>query len=69
LNKLKLIAMATPIELSQPYFTGIIYARRATNPENWAKIGRVYFEIIGLERIVKPEALSAIRIIKSGAIP
>jgi len=34
-------------------FTVIIYARGATNPENLAKIGRVHFEVIGLEGIVK----------------
>ena len=45
--------MATSFERSQPHFTAIIYTRNATNPENFAKIGRVRSEIIGLEPVVK----------------
>jgi len=40
--------MATSLERSQPHF----------NPENVAKIGRVFCEIIGLEHMEKPEAVS-----------
>ena len=47
-----MVAMATSFERSQPHFTAIIYTRNATNPENFAKIGRVRSEIIGLEPIV-----------------
>jgi len=39
--------MVTSLNRSQPNFTAIVYARTATNPEYWAKIGRVRFEIIG----------------------
>jgi len=42
--------MATSLERSQPHF----------NPENVAKIGRVFCEIIGLEHMEKPEAVSAV---------
>ena len=45
--------MATSYERSQLHFTAIIYTRNATSPENFAKIGRVRSEIIGLEPIVK----------------
>jgi len=31
----------------------VVVARRATNPENWAKISRVHFEELGLEWIVQ----------------
>jgi len=52
LNKQKLIVVAMSLE--QPYFTAIIYACKATNPENWAKmIGRVLSEITGLKTTVK----------------
>jgi len=44
---------ATSLERSQPHFTSIIYAHNATNSENFAKIGRVLSEIIGLEPIAK----------------
>jgi len=50
LNKEKSVAMATSLERSQPHF----------NPENVAKIGRVFCEIIGLEHMEKPEAVSAV---------
>ena len=38
--------MATFLEISHPSFTAIIYPRRASNPDNWAKIGSVFCEII-----------------------
>jgi len=50
LNKQKLVVVATTLERSQPNFTAIIYSRIATNCEQFAKIGRVLSEIIGLER-------------------
>ena len=53
LNKQKLVVMATSRERSEPNFTTIIYARKVTSPENWAKIGRALSEIIGLEPVVK----------------
>jgi len=34
LNEQKIIAMATSLRRSQPNFTAIIYAHRATNTEN-----------------------------------
>jgi len=52
LNKQKLAATATYLERSQPNFTTIIYARRATNPQNLAKIAQVLSEVIGLEPII-----------------
>jgi len=52
LNKQKLAARATYLERSQPNFTTIIYARRATNPQNLAKIAQVLSEVIGLEPII-----------------
>ena len=45
--------MATSLERSQPIFTAVIYARKATNFENLANIGRVLCEIIELEPVVK----------------
>ena len=42
-----------PLERSQPVFTSIICAHKATNIENWTKIGCLHFEIIGLKGIVK----------------
>jgi len=53
LNKQKLVAMATSLERSQPNFTANIYAPKATNTENWVKIGCILSEIIGLEPVVK----------------
>jgi len=50
LNEQKFIAMATSLRRSQPNFTAIIYAHRATNTENWAKIGRVDFVENGLAK-------------------
>ena len=47
-----LVTMATSVGQSQPNFTAIIYARRDTNPENWAKIEHVHFEVIGLDGVV-----------------
>jgi len=42
-----------------------LYASRTTNAKNLAKIGRLNFEVIGLERIEKKsEALSAVRVIQ-----
>jgi len=41
LSKEKLVAMATSLERSKPHLTSIIYAHKATNSENFAKIGRV----------------------------
>ena len=54
--------MATSLERSQLHFTVIIYARKSTNAENFAKIGGVLSEIglIGLE----PEAVSALMVIQ-----
>ena len=43
LDKQKLVAMATSLERSQPNFTAIVYARKATNRENLAKIGRDFW--------------------------
>jgi len=43
----------TSLERSQSSFTAIICNHKATNPENWAKVGRVLSEIIGLEPVVK----------------
>ena len=60
----KLVAMATSLERLQPNFTAIIYACSATDPENWAKVGRVHFEDIGLEGIVKTGSISAVRVIQ-----
>jgi len=56
--------MATSLMRSQPHFTAIIYARKCTNLENFTKIGRVLSEIIGLEPLVKPETVSAVRAIQ-----
>jgi len=53
--------MATSLERSQPNFTAIVYARRANNLANLAKIGRVCSEEIALKGIVKQEAFSAVR--------
>jgi len=53
LNKQKLVAMTTFLERLQLNFTAIIYAPKATNCENVAKIGRVLSEITGLEQTVK----------------
>jgi len=55
LNNKKMATMATTIERVQPNFTPL--APKSTNPENWAKIGRAVSEIIGFERVVKPEAV------------
>jgi len=55
---------ATALERSQPSITAIIYARNATNPEHFAKIGGIHSEIIGLEPIVKPEAVSVVAVIQ-----
>jgi len=44
LNK-KLVAMATSLERSQPNFTAIICSHKATNSENFTKIGCVISEI------------------------
>jgi len=52
LNK-KLVAMATSLERLQLHFTAIIYAKKATNPENSAKIGDVLSEMTGLEPTVQ----------------
>jgi len=54
-NKQKLVAMATTLERSQPNFTAIffVYGRKATNSENFAKIGQVLSQIIGAEPIIK----------------
>ena len=42
-----------------------LYASRTTNAKNLAKIGRLNFEVIGLERIEKKsEAISAVRVIQ-----
>jgi len=56
--KQKLVAVETSLERSQPHFTAIIYARTATNPEKFAKIGRILSEIFGLEPIVTNESSS-----------
>jgi len=45
--------MTTFLERLQLNFTAIIYAPKATNCENVAKIGRVLSEITGLEQTVK----------------
>jgi len=47
------VAAATSLERSQRNCTSIIYDCNAANRENWAKIGRVHFEKIGLEGTVK----------------
>ena len=60
-SKEKSVAMATSFERSQPHFTAIIYAH---NSENFLKISRVVREISGLESVVKPEAVSAVRVIQ-----
>ena len=52
LNKKKLVVMATSLERSQPHFTSVIYVWKATNPENFAKIGRVLSQTIGHKPIV-----------------
>jgi len=49
--------MARSAERSQPNFTAIIYAHKATNSENFAKIGRMVSEIIRLEPVVKTESI------------
>jgi len=38
IEPIQLVAMATSLERSQPNFAAIIYAHRAINPENLAKI-------------------------------
>jgi len=71
LNKQKVVAMAMSLERSQPNFTAIIYAHRATNSENSAKIGRVYFEEIGLESSKNWKhfrKLGSFKVIKNGII-
>jgi len=55
LNKQRWVTMATSLERFQPNFTTIMHAHRAKN-------GRVRFEIMWLERIIKPEALLALRV-------
>jgi len=45
--------MATSLERSQPSFTAIIYAHKATNSEKFAEVGRILSEITGLEPVVK----------------
>jgi len=60
-----MVAMETSLERSQPHLTAIIYARKATNPENFAQTGRILSEIISLEAIANiPEAVSAVRVIQ-----
>ena len=71
LNKQKLVVMAMSLERSQPNFTAIIYAYRAINSENSAKIGRVYFEEIGLESSKNWKhfrKLGSFKVIKNGII-
>ena len=48
----------------QPSITAIIYARNATNPENFAKISGILSEIISLEPIVQPETVWVVRVIQ-----
>jgi len=43
----------SPVDVEIIGLTKIIYIRKSTNPENFAKIGGIYSEIIGLESIVK----------------
>jgi len=63
LNAQKLFAMAMSLERSQLNSAATICAHKLTNSENLANIGRVLSEITGLEQIVKPEAVSAVRFI------
>jgi len=44
LNKQKLVAMAMSLEQLQPHFTSIIYASKATNPEN-LQTSVIYFSV------------------------
>jgi len=55
--------MVTSLGRSQPHFTAFIFAQKSDNPENFAKIGRVLSGIVGVEPIVKPESVSAVRVI------
>jgi len=55
--------MVTSLGRSQPHFTAFLFAQKSDNPENFAKIGRVLSGIIGVEPIVKPESVSAVRVI------
>jgi len=52
------------LKRSQLNFTAIIHARKATNPENFAKIGCVLSEIIASKQQKKPEAVSAVMAIQ-----
>ena len=49
------------LERSQLNFMAIVYARKATSPENFAKVGRTLSKIIRLAPILKRQAVSAVR--------
>jgi len=70
-NRQKLVAIATSLERSLPIFTAVIYARKATNPQSWGKIGRENFEEIWLENSKNQKhfrQLGSFKVIKNGAI-
>ena len=68
LNKQKLVAMATSLKRSQPNFAAIIHALKATNSENFAKIGRNNWAQTNSKNWKQFQLFGSSRVIKNGAI-